>query len=277
MEPINFRFVQVEAPWPLGPADGRYVVRGHAGEPTHVLVLSTLGAARRRRRRARSAAPEPEPTAVPIGRATLIDARPLEVDPKEWLHNADLESEALTGLSVINTVLQVQRVVAADPNAHGIAADQALVMRVGTGLGEQVAHGRWESAMDVNLVAARRKRQAILSPQERLASVLAGRDVAMACEELALRARADVNCERWREAALQLDCALRAALAELTSWAGQGDIDARIEELDSGAAAIRDAADTALIGGLSDVQIAATAATLGRLEAALRARAALIR
>ena len=57
-------------------ADGRYVVRRHAGEtPEHVLVLATLGAPQRRLRggkRARATDPEPEPTAVATGRATVI-------------------------------------------------------------------------------------------------------------------------------------------------------------------------------------------------------------
>ena len=78
------------------------MIRGHAGEPTHVLVIATLGAERRRRlrRRTRAAAPLPEPTPVAIGRATLIDARPLQGDPAAWLSGADCEAEALSGLTI---------------------------------------------------------------------------------------------------------------------------------------------------------------------------------
>ena len=82
---------------------------------------------------------------------------------------------------------------------------------------------------------------------------------------------------RWREAAFQLDCALRAAIAELASWAGQGDLDERIELLASAAEKTADAAQTALIGGLSAKQITALEASLLQLEAALRARAATAR
>ena len=74
-----FRFAQVEFPWPLGPPDGRYVVRtpGDAtATPSHVVVFATLGAPERRRlagrRRVRDAAPEPGPTPVATGRATII-------------------------------------------------------------------------------------------------------------------------------------------------------------------------------------------------------------
>jgi len=255
------------------------VIRGHAGEPTHVLVIATLGAERRRRlrRRTRAAAPLPEPTPVAVGRATLIDARPLQGDPAAWLSGADCEAEALSGLAVINSVLQRQRIVAADPAAHGITPDQALVLRVGVGAGEEVASGRWSSAAEVVIGGGRRRREAILSPQERLAAVLSGRDVILACEELTLRARADLDAGRWREAALQLDCALRAAIAELASWAGQGDLDQRIELLGGAAELTAEAVQTALIGGLSADQIAALEVSLGQLEAALRARAAISR
>jgi hypothetical protein len=244
-----------------------------------VLVVATLGAERRRRfrRRMRTAAPEPAATPVTVGRATLIDARPLTGDPQAWLSGADCEAEALAGLAVVNAVLQRQRIVAADPAAHGIAPGQALVLRVGVGAGEEVASGRWSSAVEVVLGTGRRRREAVLSPQERLAAVLSGRDVILACEELALRARADVDAGRWREAAFQLDCALRAAVAELASWAGQGDLDERITLLAQATEQTAEAARTALIGGLSAEQIAALEESLLRLEAALRARAAIAR
>ena len=57
-----FLFIQLEFPWALGPADGRYLLRRSAdGEPERVVVLGTLGARgaaerARRRRPARLAA-----------------------------------------------------------------------------------------------------------------------------------------------------------------------------------------------------------------------------
>lgn len=244
-----------------------------------MLVIATLGAERRRRfrRRTRPAEPNPQASSVAVGRATLIDARPLQGDPAAWLRGADCEAEALAGLAIVNSLLQRQRIVAADPAAHGIAPGQALVMRVGVGAGEEVANGRWSSATEVVLGAGKRRREAVLSPQERLAAVLSGRDVILACEELSLRARADVDAGRWREAAFQLDCALRAAIAELASWAGQGDLDERIAMLKRASEQTADAAQTALIGGLSADQIASLNESLKALEAALRARAAIAR
>ena len=63
----------------------------------------------------------------------------------------------------------------------------------------------------------RRRRSRILAPQARLAALLGAREAALACEELTLRARADVDQGRPREAALQLLVALDAALAELAA------------------------------------------------------------
>ncbi len=244
-----------------------------------MLVVATLGAKRRKRfrRRTRAADPNAQATAVEVGRATLIDARPLGGDPAAWLRGVDCEAEALAGLAVINSVLQRHRIVAADPAAHVIAPGQALVLRVGVGAGEEVASGRWSSAAEVMLSSGRQRREAALSPQERLAAVLSGRDVILACEELALRARADVDACRWREAAFQLDCALRAAVAELASWAGQGNLDERIALLAKAAEQTAESAQTALIGGLSSQQIASLEESLLVLEAALRARTAIAR
>ena len=57
----------------------------------------------------------------------------------------------------------------------------------------------------------------MLRPQARLAAVLNGRERPLACEELTLRARLDLDHGREREAALQVLVALDAALAELAA------------------------------------------------------------
>jgi hypothetical protein len=98
--------------------------------------------------------------------------------------------------------------------------------------------------------------------------------VALACEELALRARADLDAGRGREAALQALIALETAEAELEGWRGRRDIGARLDELTGHRDAVAAAAATALEGGLDDDALAAVGAALGRLEAALRARSA---
>jgi hypothetical protein len=279
----RFRFVQAEFPWVLGPEPGRYTLREHLGEgPRHILVLRTLGATERRllaRRRRRNAEPGPDPEPVLTSRVTLVDTHALDGGDaaERWLRSADLGALAAAGVARLNRVLHAQRIATADPYARGVALADALVVRVGYGAGEQVADGRWDRARELPREPAGRTLRhvrAALRPQERLAAVLGSRDAVLACEELALRARLDVDDERWREAALQLGVAFEAALAELEPWREVIGLSARLDELHARADDVRDAAAGALQGGLQERQIEVVTAVLGRLEAALRARTA---
>jgi hypothetical protein len=257
-------------------------VRGHAGEPTHVVVLArqnpprpgALGRRGRRRPRARPAVSQPPPAAVRTTRATLIAAQPFADDGEAayWLGRVDGEREVASALAALNGLLHLHRTATADPSVREVARRQAIAVRVGIGAGEEVAKGRWTRAIELPPPPAPPRRSAALRPDERLAALLSGRDAALACEELAIRARADVTAGRHREAALQLEVALAAALRELTPWAPRGDLAARIAELrdlEPGAAA---AAAAALEGGLDDGATADVERALRRLEAALRAR-----
>jgi hypothetical protein len=248
-----------------------------------VLVLATVGAPQRRRlrgRRPRRAAPEPAP--VPVARATLIAVQSFADDraADRWLRDAGDEREAAEArvreaVSVLNRVLHLHRAATADPHVREVDVDQALVVRLGNGEGDQVADGQWLRAIEPPLPRSSLRRDAALRPQERLAALLGARDAALACEELALRARQDVDAGRRREAALQLEVALTAALAELEPWAPRGDLATRIEELRALAPDVQAAAHAALQGGVDDDEDAAVRHALERLEAALRARTAL--
>ena len=105
-----------------------------------------------------------------------------------------------------------------------LPSPQALVIRAGWGEGEQVAYGRWMHARELPLEHSRRRtlrprpgagraRSAALRPQERLAALLGARSDALLCEELALRARLDLDQGRPIHAAIELDSALAAARA----------------------------------------------------------------
>jgi hypothetical protein len=243
-------------------------------------VLETLGAPRRRLlggRRARDAPAEPSPAAVTTTRATLVAAQPFSSPEaaEAWLAGADGEAEAQAAFAILNDVLRAHRLAGADPYVRDVSREQALVVRVGIGGGEQVAHGRWSRAVELPPPRHGRPRRAALRPQERLAALLGGRDVALACEELALRARADLDAGRPREAAFQLRVALEAALAELEPWAARGDLRRRLDELRGERGAVGAAANAALEGGLDEPTIADVERVLGRVEAALRARTAL--
>ncbi len=279
----RFRFVQLEFAWPLGPDPGRYSIREHLGEGVRwILVLRVLGAAERRRlprrRRGAPAVPaDPPPSPVVTSRATLVDTVALSgpAAADEWLRSADLGALAVDAVARLNRVLHAHRVATADPFTREVALSRAIAVRVGYGDGEHVADGRWQRAFE--LPRGRDEpalRRVSLRPQERLVAVLAGRDPVLACEELVLRARGDLDAGRWREAALQLGVALEAALAELEPWREQAGLAARLDELAARGDEVRAAAATALQGGLEDGQIEAVRFVLGRIEAALRARTA---
>ncbi len=265
-----FLFVQLEIPWVLGPADGRYLLRGRDEEPRHVVVLGTLDGrplrgrgVRGRARKGKEVAPEPEAARVAITRATVVDPVPLaaEAQAAAWLKDMDVEREMWLATGVVNEVLAAHRIAAADPYVNALSPEQALVVRAGLGVGEQVADGHWEHAKELLRSRPRRERRAsVLRPAERLTWLLAGREEALVCEELALRARRDVDGGRLRHAAAELREAYAAALQELAAE-GRQDLALRIDELRELSATIAD--DEQAVGH-----------ALERLEAALRARSA---
>ena len=275
---MRFGFVQWEFPGRLGPDPGRYVVRRYAGDDVRkVVVIGGFDAPRRRLRSARARRADPGPASVEITRATVIDASPLgELEAADaWLDRAtgDGAEEVLgDALALLNRAVSGQRIASADPWLPDADPAHALVCRVGYGTGEQVAEGEWEAARELPLPAKRAARSLVLSPQERLAALLGGRDAALVCEELCLRARGDLEHGRTREAALQLAIALDAGLAELEVWREQGDMSERLEELDGWREAVAAAARAALAGGLDPAQVADVGSALARLEASLRAR-----
>jgi len=246
-------------------------VLGAQGAP-----VAKTGRRRRGRRGAQAAVEQPPPTPVPTTRATLIAARPFDDEDEavRWLERVDRDDEVAAALTALNGLLHLHRTATADPAVRPVTRRQALVARVGVGAGDQVAEGRWARALELSAPARPERRSAALRPEERLAALLSGRDAALACEELALRARTDVAAGRHREAALQLRIALAAALGELAPWAPRGDLQTRLAELRDLQPAVETAAAAALEGGLDDEATGDVERVLGRLEAALRARSA---
>jgi hypothetical protein len=243
-------------------------------------VITTLGAFERRRwgrRRARKveAQPEPEPADVATGRATVIDVRRPLADQDEaagWLARAG-EAELEHDLAVLNRALHSFRLATADPYLGPVGRHQALAARIGYGLGEEVADGIWTEARMLRPPSRRQRRARVLAPQARLAALLGGRERPLASEELALRARLDLDQGRDREAALQLMVALDAAIAELAAEPAAPLLSGRVEELRGQRDPVAHAAQTALAGPLRRQDREAVELALGRVEAALRARA----
>jgi hypothetical protein len=282
-----FRFSQLEVPWELGPPDGRYLIRpdgaGRDASPSHVLVLTTLGAEKRSRvgrlRRQNKALPEPEPSPVATSRATIVDVGDPLASPEEaaaWLSGAG-ETELAAGVAVLNRAVHSYRLASADPHVHGIGRRDALVARLGYGAGEEVADGLWTDARELIDAGSRRRRSRRMpAAQARLAALLTGRHPPLATEELALRARLDLDEGRAREASLQVLVALDAAVAELAEGPAAPALVDRLEELRSLRPGIAEAARAALgaDGSPETAERDAVAFALGRIEAALRARAA---
>lgn len=187
-----------------------------------------------------------------------------------WLKRAG-EDELAAGLLVLNRTLLAHRLVAVDPYARPVSRGQALVARIGFGAGELVAEGQWDDARELLLKSTRTRRLKALHPQARLAAILAGRESPLVCEELALRARLDLDHGRDRAAALQVMVALDAAVAELPGEPVGSD---RVDELRALRDPVAAAAQAALEGSLAAEHGEVVASALGRIEAALRARAA---
>jgi hypothetical protein len=284
-----FVFVQMELPWELGPPDGRYLLRKPAGpeesEPERVLVLSTVGAERRGLlgRRPRKRRTGSEPATVPVTRATVVDAVALSAErqARAWLGELDPEREARSAAAALNRLLFVHRIASAEAYVREVSPAQALIVRAGFGEGEQVAEGMWTDARELVLSErSAHRRAAVLRPQERLASLLSGKGrPALLCEELALRARADLDQARVRHAAIELERACAAALNELPGERRE-DLSDRIEELRELYAGVQATAQVAIDEATEEPPTAegldemAVRHALERLEAALRARTA---
>ncbi len=238
----------------------------------HVIVLGTQHAPQRGMLRGRSArrreSAEVEP--VPTTRATVVRAKPFgsRQEAEAWLgglrsEKRALESEAAQAAAPLNRLLRAHRAAAADPWAPDLSPEHALVVRVGFGDGDQVADGRYGAAYELPHERRGPRRRADLSPDERLAAILGGREEQLACEELVLRARADLDAGRPREAALQARIALEAVLAEVPEEAGA---------LSGHRQDVTDAANAALTGDPSPELEHAVESAVASMEAALRRR-----
>lgn len=222
--------MQFEFAGTLGVVDGRYLARDGDEEGRQgVLVVETLGApppAGRRRQRPREAEPAAPPAPLPLTRATTIRAfEPFESaeEASRWLDGAvETEGEVDTlvaeGIGLLNRALHAQAAASANPRGREVSPQESTLTRIGYGSGEEVAGGRFSLAREVDVRGAtprRERREKELRPQERVAAVLSGRERIDACETLLLRARADLDSGRTREAALQLQAGLEALLVEL--------------------------------------------------------------
>lgn len=249
-------------------------------------MVETLGAQAppsRRRRRAKPVEPGIEPTALPLSRVTSVRAfEPFEVEEAaaRWLEAAlgdeeSIDSLLAEGIGLLNRALHAHAAASGDPHVHELSAGRASAARIGFGSGEEVAAGAWTAAREVDIRAgASRRQQRVeeLRPQERVAAVLGGREQIDACEPLLLRARADLDAGRTREAALQLRVGLEALLVELRGALTDPDHEADMGELEARKSEVGDAANAALKGDLGDETLGNVTELLDICERVLRRR-----
>ena len=281
----RFRFVQMDVPGRIGIDDGRYLLRGPDEDAETVIVVQTLGAPpagrpKRRHRRPRPADSPAPPAEVPVTRITVIPAEERAADEAAGELDAlagdfeAAEEAVVAGLRGANRLVRAHRIATQDPYGHEIGRSAPLSVRLGFGTGGELADGQWTRALDVPPPERWRRRADTLRPQERLAELLAGREGIDACETLLLRARADLDQGRLREAGLQLMPGLDALLAELAGRGGPGQEEdlANLRERRESLARV---SAEALRGDLTAEQIQQVADALGVCERVLRRRQAL--
>ena len=261
-----FGFAQYDLPGTLAVADGRYLERDAGGADRGVLVVETLAAPRSPAVAARRAQPaEPgeaaaRPAALQGDRGARRRAasgrrggRALAARRGRVRGGASTPSSR-EGIALVNRALFAQGAAAADPRVRELTELEASAVRIGYGSGEEVAAGRYTAARYVDVQAtgaSRRSRRAEeLRPQERVAAVLGGRERIDACEPLLLRARADLDAGRLREAALQLRVGLEALLVELAGALADPGHTEDMAELEARRDEVGRAANAALRGDL---------------------------
>lgn len=251
-------------------------------------MLRRIGAPQaggRRRRRGRAAQIDGDPGPVTLTRVTAIRAfAPFssDEDAARWLDEAceaedTVEVLVADGLALLNRALHAQAVASGSPSSRNeLAAEQAERVLVGYGSGEETADSRFTEAREADLTprrsSRRRQREKELRPQERVAGVLRGRERLDACETLLLRARADLDAGRRREAALQLRVGLEALLVELKGALSDPGHEEDMAMLQERRMQAGDAANAALRGDLDPAQQANVQALLEVGERVLRRR-----
>ena len=121
----------------------------------------------------------------------------------------------------VNRAIHAHRTAALDPHVTDLSLPGSLAVRVGYGDGEALADGRWDEAIELP-GESRKGRYEMLAPQERVAAILGHHEPVDAATSALLRARADADASRLRDAALQLRVGLEAMLADRQAFGAEG-------------------------------------------------------
>lgn len=121
-------------------------------------------------------------------------------------------------IGMLNRALHALAVAEADPYIGELSLSQPLATRLGHGLGPELAEGNFSECLPLPSGKQHRRRRADhVGSQERVAAILGGKQTPAVCETFLLRARADLNAGRNREAAHGMAIALDSLLLELDS------------------------------------------------------------
>lgn len=255
-----------------------------------MLVVTTLAAPaaagpRLRRAKPRPVEPGPGPESLALTRATLIRPRPFasDADAERWLERVGSDRDLAATLAEeatqqLNRALHAHRTAAGDPTVADVAPSRAVAIRFGFGTGDEVADGRWRSAIELperHRSSLLRRDYEAMRPQERVAAVLGGRERVGAHEELIVRARGDLDAGRLATASLGLAAALEALRASGGGPSASGtpgeELSTRLRDAEIAAA---DAKRSVLAGATdSDLDAEALERAVRAAEAALRQRA----
>ncbi len=275
-----FAFSQIEVPWPLGPPDGRYLVRAEnahpQAEPTHVLLFATLGASRRRRfaRRNREALPEP---AADAGRHWARDDHRGRRAVRRRGGGRPLAGRRRRGRrSRLTCRCSSARCMPSAWSPPIPTTSRSRATACWWRGSASVRASRWRTDAGARRASCCRRQSrgdaAASSSRSHGLPVCSGDASACLPARSSRCARAATSTPAAAaQAALQLRIAVDAALAELAT---DGRLASRLAQLDELRPAVGEAATAAPTRALTETELATVSSALSRLEAALRARAA---
>ena len=162
----QFKFVQFDFAGSLGLPPGRWVVRESPNDATtHVLVVEELPGDKPTRKQ-RSIKQSPAPGTVTISRITVINAVEVDLEQAEHIKAA---------LEVVDRALHAKALAGREERSL-LSTPQWIGLRVGTGSGEQVAHGDWLEAEEIPLPETHKASRRRAEPLKgRFAELLGGK------------------------------------------------------------------------------------------------------
>lgn len=213
------------------------------------MVIESEGALpppRRKRRRPRRSGRTESPTKVQVTTATVIRAHaPLasEQEASSWLarlNEEDFADELLAeALSTLDRARAAESAASGRPFAEPTDLADVLKARVGYGDGDRLSEGRFLEAFEVDarggtgIGGRRRERLSRVAPIARIAAIIGEKGRADSCEFLVPRVRADLDAGRIMTAALGIEMAARATVAELDQALDEPDHVADLDRLEA--------------------------------------------